>query len=85
MKSFKEQADELIESYSRTKRNHPETMMDCYEKGMLETLIQAGEYFCRWLDSLEGNGLYELGAIWLIGTEVKEIRESIIKLKKVIK
>lgn len=81
MKSFKEQADELIEIYSRTKRQYPETKKDCYEKHGIQILIRAGEYFLDKFEKVNEASNY----IGLLEDEYIEINTSIIKLKEVIK
>lgn len=92
MKSFKEQADDLMEILKIDKNNYDNNIK-------ARTLIEAGEYFIKIQEETEDYFKYLRGKIgylaisrgielkeWNITTETKEeIQESITKLKEIIK
>ena len=74
MKTYKEQADELIESYNS---EDPGICWKSHVEKRIETLIQAGEYFVGLMG--------EKTAGIFLKKEWNEIQESITKLKESIK
>lgn len=83
MKSFKEQADELIEDFLRVYNFPPSVFKLNYSErteSQIKTLIQAGEYFSHQLlllkNNINSNYLNDL---------IKEIKDSIKQLKEAIK
>ena len=76
MKSFKEQADELIKGFSIYKKTPTRYLLSI----QIETLIQAGEYFIEHMNLNHNCGICSLNSKIIV-----EVSDSIIKLKEAIK
>lgn len=91
MKTYKEQANELIEKRKEFLKSqvgkdiillpHGRTLVD----GKIQTLIQAGEYFIYELDDEICYENCQCMSCQRLIPKVVEIKESIAKLKEVIK